>query len=492
MKTLTGFTAAQFEEILNSLPSLKQRFKDGVNASNALLIYLMKIRTGCSNEKLKDHFKLSLVTIKRRLDAARECMLTDFVPLYLRNRSREEMALHNTDISARLYAQGDPQVITQIWDGTYVYIDKSSNIGFQKKTYSGQKKRNFVRMMMCVSPDGYIEKVYGPFEATTNDAQILAGILEHHSEDLNFEAGDVIVLDRGFRDIVPELKRRGYNVRIPEFINKEIGVLTTEQANLSRFCTKVRYVVETKNGHIKQFFQIFNDVWCYYGLLHLEADFRICAALLNKFSKPVISDKGMEAAISARMLDQFDKRNILSEVTRKNNFQRQVSKFTLCEDSYLKSLPKLTMEQLTVLACGTYQLRLAPAYYHEKMKTGEFAVLICPADVFQRFFGAAYSRAISPKLLLTEFHSRFASQTKHHTYLLLDTDETVQGLSAILGYCCSCKNGRRTVGACSHVICLVWYLCLGQHGAIKIPAVIMDNYFDDHNEVQRDDDDDQQ
>uniref|UniRef100_A0A158P560 SWIM-type domain-containing protein n=1 Tax=Tetranychus urticae TaxID=32264 RepID=A0A158P560_TETUR len=35
---------------------------------------------------------------------------------------------------------------------------------------------------------------------------------------------------------------------------------------------------------------------------------------------------------------------------------------------------------------------------------------------------------------------------------------------------CQCNSGRRTVGCCSHVACLIWYLSTGRHSPIRPPA----------------------
>lgn len=437
----------------------------------------MKMRKGLSNEQLGQHFKLTKVTIKTRLDVARKCLMEDFVPIYLRNRSREEMIRSNTPMAQKLLAPNNPNKVIRVWDGTYVYIDKSANIEFQKKTYSGQKKRNFLRFMMSVAPDGYIEQVYGPVEANMNDAKMLEGILENHYDDLNLEEGDVMVIDRGFRDCVKTLIERGFEVRIPEFLDSN-GVFSTEQANSTRFCTKIRFVVETKNGHIKQFFGAFDQVWCSYSMTHIGQDFRICVALLNKFSKPVVSDKDMVDEIATRMLRMFDQPNILSEITRKNNFQKQVHKFSQCRD--FSRFPTLRPEDLVLFACGTYQLRLAPSYYNEHIKANgdQFVVFACPDDICHTFCQSFYTATNDPKLLLVEFSSRYRSNQKHHAYVLIDTSTSSEGIEVILGHCCSCENGRRTVGSCVHIICVLWFVTYARQGDIKIPAHFLNDFFD--------------
>ncbi|XP_028170363.1 uncharacterized protein LOC114360013 [Ostrinia furnacalis] len=46
---------------------------------------------------------------------------------------------------------------------------------------------------------------------------------------------------------------------------------------------------------------------------------------------------------------------------------------------------------------------------------------------------------------------------------------------AIIGYCCNCIVGLRTVGCCSHVMSIVWYLAYARHlDNISPPAQVLD------------------
>lgn len=143
----------------------------------------MKLRTAWTNEQIAKHFKVSAVTIVRMMEAARQAMQKDFTPLFLRHRTREEMVQNKTEICQKLYTSEHPEAIVLICDGTYIFINKSADLIFQRLTYSAQKKRNFVKIMVIVAADGYIENVYGFYEAKTNDGKILKSILnEAHSE----------------------------------------------------------------------------------------------------------------------------------------------------------------------------------------------------------------------------------------------------------------------------------------------------------------------
>ena len=55
-----------------------------------------------------------------------------------------------------------PQV-RLVGDGTYIYIQKPSDFEHQKKSYSIQKKRNLLKFLAYVAPDGHFIEVLGPY-----------------------------------------------------------------------------------------------------------------------------------------------------------------------------------------------------------------------------------------------------------------------------------------------------------------------------------------
>lgn len=178
-------------------------------------------------------------------------------------RTREMLARQTTRLSQMLFCNSDQSRPVRVFDGTYCYIQKSRNYEFQKETFSDQKKRNFIRVMVCVSTDGTINSVMGPFKATTNDAQVLDAIVRDSNPLDKLMPGNVILLDRGFRDCVPLLRARGFNVQMPALLQRSENKqqLTTIKANRSRLVTANCYCVETRNGHIKTIFKIFQKEW---------------------------------------------------------------------------------------------------------------------------------------------------------------------------------------------------------------------------------------
>src|SRR5256885_14360349 len=165
--------------------------------------------------------------------------------------TRDILRSHMTTEAEELFCDGGK--VTVVLDGTYTYIQKSSNYAFQRSSFSGHKRRPLLKPFMVVAPDGYIIDVFGPFAANVNDATIT----RHVSSELMrvLKEGDVVLVDRGFRDALEHLRALGLEVRSPEPLSGSQP--TVEQANRTRLVTKCRFIVEARNGHLKQCFRHF-------------------------------------------------------------------------------------------------------------------------------------------------------------------------------------------------------------------------------------------
>jgi hypothetical protein len=64
-------------------------------------------------------------------------------------------------------------------------------------------------MFTLCAANGRIIDLYGPFYAINNDASIISAIIEQESELRSLLIpNDVLILDRGFRDCVDNLKKK--------------------------------------------------------------------------------------------------------------------------------------------------------------------------------------------------------------------------------------------------------------------------------------------
>ena len=74
--------------------------------------------------------------------------------------SREDMICkHTSDVVRKLYGVHDQLVL--IYDGTYLYHQKSKNSEYQRKGYSGQKKTPPVQTFTIALTDGHVLDVTG-------------------------------------------------------------------------------------------------------------------------------------------------------------------------------------------------------------------------------------------------------------------------------------------------------------------------------------------
>ena len=105
---------------------------------------------------------------------------------------------------------------------------------------NGQKKRPLIKPFVIVAENGVIIGIYGPFSATINDAKILELILKDDFELRNLiRKKDVMVLDRGFRDVIKHLEKEYELITLMPCCSLD-KQLTTYQANCTRMVTKIR------------------------------------------------------------------------------------------------------------------------------------------------------------------------------------------------------------------------------------------------------------
>ena len=147
----------------------------------AVCLFWTKLKTNLSFRQIGTLFKIDTqeASIRRRVEDIFHTVLDNLneilVPKYigLTHISRSEALKHHTDYSQAFF--GDQ--FSLIWDGTYIYCNKSSDHALQRSSYSGQKSRHLIKMMPLVLPDGYFLDLLDPFYGKDNDASISKVIL---------------------------------------------------------------------------------------------------------------------------------------------------------------------------------------------------------------------------------------------------------------------------------------------------------------------------
>jgi hypothetical protein len=137
-------TIGLHENQLNALMDELKEFNlnSNVTLKTAICFFLARLRLGLSINKL-----ISLIPIASRSQAGkiitqvRHILVESFVPRNLGVKQTSRWIInkdHTTELSMRLFEVDENKIIT-VWDGTYIYIQKSSSHSLQKVTYSMHK-----------------------------------------------------------------------------------------------------------------------------------------------------------------------------------------------------------------------------------------------------------------------------------------------------------------------------------------------------------------
>ncbi|CAF2146828.1 unnamed protein product [Rotaria magnacalcarata] len=81
------------------------------------------------------------------------------------------------------------------------------------------------------------------------------------------------------------MEELGLNAALPPFLNGR-RQFTTAEANESRCVTKIRWIVETVNGRLKQFKFLSNTVQNF-SIPHLEEYLSIACSIINRYQTPI-------------------------------------------------------------------------------------------------------------------------------------------------------------------------------------------------------------
>ena len=163
---LTGISKLQFDEVLSHLSTVHSTSVRSSCAALALL--LVKLRVGLSLTVISTLFRIGKKSCSKAIHSATAALMTSFVPkhLGLAHINRNEVISNHTATFANvLFGDSKSDVAIAVADGTYIYIEKSRNYSFQRRSYSVHKGKPLLKPMMLVATDGYILTVLGPYLA---------------------------------------------------------------------------------------------------------------------------------------------------------------------------------------------------------------------------------------------------------------------------------------------------------------------------------------
>jgi hypothetical protein len=225
----------------------------------------------------------------------------------------------------------------------------------QRKTFNLHKKRSLIKPMMMVTTTGYIIAIFGPFfsDYNNNDASILKHVMVNNYEDfLNWiKEGDIMILDRGFRDSIGVLKTFGIDAAMPSFLGKNQKQLDVHDANHSRFVTMLRWVVESANARIKRF-KWFSQTIQNSSIPSVTDFLAIVGALNNCFHVPMVTDSPNHDDLVRQMNRLFTQSNSLQGTLIENNLMRCAVWKVADIDNLSQPFPVMSLVHIRSLTLG--------------------------------------------------------------------------------------------------------------------------------------------
>ena len=172
------------------------------------------------------------------------------------------------------------------------------------------------------------------------------------------------MLDRGFRDRVRDVQDKSLTVFTPAFSYGR-QTLTTEQANYSRLSTKIRYVVEVVNGHLKTKYRFLDHCIQNNILDQAHRIYKIVAAINNRFGNRIVSDVGRTSEVVQTFRDNLHRQNLSKDLVEAEGLVRRRS-YYISLDSF-DGIPYLSLKELRRIVGGSYQVSEAVNYYFDTL-----------------------------------------------------------------------------------------------------------------------------
>ena len=153
-----------------------------INNRLILSVYLTYLYAGFTQEQIVTTFQIQQTTVSDYIKTGRKS-LSQFVAknLGIRGYTRLKLFENQTqNVKTLSGLEGIDNAVT-IWDATYEYLPKIANFRFQAATFSSNKKRNPVKHMVALTPNGMIVEVFGPTtmcKSTMHDRDILNEIMK--------------------------------------------------------------------------------------------------------------------------------------------------------------------------------------------------------------------------------------------------------------------------------------------------------------------------
>lgn len=468
---LTSLTKENFEDMFSCLEAFRDSDRSKCHRVD-LLCFLSKMRQGLSDEFLRAIFGYSTrQAVSAAISRVRKGLVDKFVPKFLGLQAitrNDLIEKHVPEYAQELYnPTPSEKKVVLIIDGTYIYIPKSTNYRVLRQSFCMHKSAHLLKPIMVVTPDGWILDIHGPYfsDGKNNDAECLRDAMaEVHGLKEFLMPSDIILVDKGYDRVVQHLvEDHSLSVFMPKFLEKGKKQYTTEEANSTRLVTASRWVVEARNGHLKSIFGMFRSTVPMQHVKNIGDFVRIGCATINAYCKPI---KMSHATVkwAQDMIAQSKKQNKLRLFVEENKLQGQRKNWETMSSESLPEFPQLSYDYLRKITFGVYQIKLARSYVQDKIQNEN-----------QYNFKVHEER---PGFIRVQTKSRFSGSKKRNLWIiykhaLLTNDQLIYDKDdegPILGWCCDCPNGARSLGCCAHVVSVLWYLGLARHQSNLFPS----------------------
>lgn len=183
---------------------------------------------------------------------------------------------------------------------------------------------------------------------------------------------------------------------------------------------------------------------------HIIDDYKIVAAIINCLYTRLRLDQDDHQDLARKMKERVKVANAVERIVHRQKLLNH-SNFNTPVDQADFDFPVMTIEEIQIrITFGTYQLEQGLGYINEHFeKNGDFQMFVCDQQL--------NSQTESCRVVCTKFFSRHRSDTIYKVFLQYTPKKSVDG------WFCTCKIGSRTVGCCSHVAAIIFYLSIGKH-----------------------------
>jgi hypothetical protein len=176
------------------------------------------------------------------------------------------------------------------------------------------------------------------------------------------------------------------------------------------------------------------------------------------------------------MMSKLNTNNKLETILTEHHIDKKRQVYEKLNHDSIPEFPKLDINTIiNNITLGTYQLKQSISYIHENFDDNGDKTIEVYSDN-SKIITQNYDK--DTRLLRTRIQSRHKTNTKYNTYITYSTNKN--DTNPVKDWYCTCKNGSRTVGTCSHVASVIYYLSNARYNTTKSGRLSIEKIFPDY------------